>query len=312
MIKIEPDYRTVDELKEEWGCTTSDIFNWAYQCLLKIWETECLRMQEAGEPISKQQANEIFHTLTLEGLELFEYLEGDFDPNAYEYHVSIDHAITNKEIERFEQIYKEPESEEERKARKLKRKETEEKERAEWQENASQPKTVALEMAAVGHPYHSPTFSAAIHCWNSLYKNIPRETPKPKRGYIYKTEKWLKENYSKKNNLSGKNIKRISTLINPDPKGGGVPSKSNYQEDPNANKTHIEITEGHPFASEKLIAATRCYKDFYENKTAHTHLKRKDKQNEKLLKWLEHNYPNLSDTAKKGIISVINPNPTGR
>ena len=103
MIKIEPDYRTVGELEEEWGCITSDIFNRASQGLLKIWETDNLRLRQASKPISKEKADEIFRTLTLDGDDLFDHQELGFKPQEFCYMTGIDYAIKDKEFHRFEQ-----------------------------------------------------------------------------------------------------------------------------------------------------------------------------------------------------------------
>ena len=90
--------------------------------VLKIWETDYLRLRQESEPISKEKADEIFHTLTLDGENLFDHLEMDFNPQAFEHHTGNDYAIKNEEIKRFERLYKEAESEEDREARLAKEK----------------------------------------------------------------------------------------------------------------------------------------------------------------------------------------------
>jgi len=339
MIKIEPDYRTVVELEDEWNRNISDMFELAVQGRLKIWRADNLRLRQVSEPISKEEAKEIFRKLTLEGTALFEELEEGFEPQLFDSDTGENYAIKNTEITRFEQKYKKPETKEERKARLAKR-QKEKREAAAMKEiefyetfctdlfhlgktSEVQPKpkkketiqtgTLTLEMPPANHPCHSRELSAAIHCWNALYKDRPEDVPKPKNGYIIEIKKWLEQTYSDRQKLSKNKISLIARLLNPDPRGSPPPSKSQaYPANPDASKTLIEIREGHHFTSEKLIAAIRCWNHFYKGNTAPAPLTRQDPQKEKILEWLEGNYPNLAETAKKDIIKVVNPNPTGR
>ena len=237
MIKIEADYRAIVELEDEWDCTISDIFNWAAQDLLKIWETDYLRLHQESEPISKEKADEIFHMLTLDGQNLFEHLECDFRPRAFEHHTGNDYAIKNGEIKRFERLFKKPESEEEREAR-LAKKKLEATARSEAVFNANfgiptekptqtnksdnpiktHPETQNTENM-LGHPYFAEELLIANLCWIDLYCDRRQNAPTPKEGHKKMIENWLEEHYPKKSKSSSFKD-RIATVVNPNKKGG--------------------------------------------------------------------------------------------
>jgi len=70
------------------------------------------------------------------------------------------------------------------------------------------------------HPFFAKELKIAVEAWTELYeKNPPKGTPiGGHKTYIHN---WLKEKYP---NLSNRAVERITTVINPNPKGGATPT----------------------------------------------------------------------------------------
>ncbi len=266
----EPDYRTVEELEEEWDSPT-----W----FVSYEPEEILLEAEKAGLIVRYNAEAEYSDYTNKG----EILYKKEIRQAYCYNKNKNPDLVDNEIKLVKILL----------------------------ECASE--SVCLQMPPEEHPFHSPSLSAAILCWNVLFKDRPFYFSKPKDGYIIEITTWLKKNFPDRQILSGNKIDLIAELLNPDPKGSPPPSRTQtYRQNPDVDKTYIELLRRHPFASEKLIAAIRCWNYLYEDKTAPAPLTRKDPQRGKILEWLKTFYRNLDDTPRGHIAKVVNPNPTGR
>ena len=256
-IKFDLGYRTIVELEDEWENTISDIFEWTVNGKIKIWHISNLRLNPEAKQITHEKADEIFHMLTLEGMELADSLDCGFDSGDYGRRTGREYAITNKEIKRFEEKHKEPESENEHETRLAKRREEKKEQKREIAETLAsimaeplqeskehpnptktnnpekklketkkpqnekndkvQPKTHTLEIPAKHH-YYPRHIAIMIHCWNVIYREMPKGI-RLNKNHAEIIRNWLKINYPDRGYLSGKNLEHIAIAVNPRPKG---------------------------------------------------------------------------------------------
>ncbi len=69
------------------------------------------------------------------------------------------------------------------------------------------------------HPFYAKELKIAVRAWTELYENNPPQHV-PSGGHKKYITKWLTNNYS---SLSQRARERITTIINPNPKGGASP-----------------------------------------------------------------------------------------
>ena len=83
------------------------------------------------------------------------------------------------------------------------------------------PRPEALALNNPTHPYYAKELEIANRAWTALYADLATDSQgskvKPKKGYTRYTKVWLGNHYP---DLSESAKDRITTLINPDPKGG--------------------------------------------------------------------------------------------
>jgi len=70
------------------------------------------------------------------------------------------------------------------------------------------------------HNFYAKELQIAVEAWTALYEKQP-PTQVPKGGHKNYINRWLQENYPE---LGQRAIERISTVINPNPKGGASPT----------------------------------------------------------------------------------------
>ena len=226
MIKIDLGYRTIEELTEKWGCSNQDIFEWGAHNLLKIWKKDNLRISLKAEPLDILDIHNISYGLSLERDNSVDWLNSEDHPfKELILNVEREHAITNKEIQRFEEKHKEKGEEETKK----KQKSTKNKILSPTQDPETDKNTPSETLhinIPKGHDYIPKELPIAIHCWNALFKDRDTDALKTPGGYTEMITDWLKDHYEEECKKSKSFIGRITTIVMPQKgkSGGAAPT----------------------------------------------------------------------------------------
>ena len=349
-IKFDLGYRTITELEDEWESTISNIFEWAVNGKIKIWNISNLRLNPDAKQITHEKLDELFHMLTLEGMELVEWLDCGFDSKDYARRIGREYAITDKEIKRFEEKHAVQESEEERKKRLAKQQEEKKEQEHEIAEkwanieaevlqkletlsnptktnnpeqepqktkkpqngnnNKAQRDTYNALVIPRKHHYSSKNIAIMIHCWNVLYRDMPKNV-RLKKNHADIIRKWLERNYLDRNCVSKNNLEHIAITVNPYPKG--LTSSGTVLWEPTENpedpdiKTRLGLCKGHPHPVIEPPIAIHCWNALYLNRNSNDPKPEGGHKN-MIKNWLNENYGDkLIDLAQVRLVQIINP-----
>lgn len=332
-IKLGLDYRTIAELANKWECTISNIFEWAVNGEIKIWDISNIRLNQDAKQITHEKVDELFQMLTLEGMELVDHLDCGFNPKDYNLRTGREYVITNKEIKRFEEKNAVQESEEERKKRLAKQQEEKEEQEhkiaekwasieaevlrkfealsnsARANNTKQEPKTFTLEIPAEHH-YYPRHIAIMIHCWNAIYRDMPKDV-RLKNNHAYIIYNWLAKKYLDRGYISKKYLKHIAIAVNPYPKGltpsGSVPWEFTESREDSDIKTRLDLYEGHPHPVIEPPIAIYCWNALYLERDPDAPKPEGGHKN-MIKNWLNKNYGNeLTNSAQDRLVQIINP-----